>query len=283
MNHKPAVRRSALVVAAVALTLGGTALPADAATAAAATVTTNERLAAHIVDEVAEGDAGSFRTFAPDYVDHAVPSLSGRKALAASLRTQRVASPKAATTIYRVVGENDLVFVHSNLRLRPGTRGLAVMDVFRFAGGRVVEHWGGRQDVPATTVSGHDMFGVLSSPVRFGPDPAASAAYTRATLFGMFAAATSGDLAALDRFIQPPCYQHNPTTADGIQALKDGFGPLLTNPDIRLTVVTTLAEGDLVVLHSTIGGPGVDLMTFDVFRVRNQKIVEHWDVIQPGA
>ncbi len=44
-----------------------------------------------------------------------------------------------------------------------------------------------------------------------------------------------------------------------------------------------IAEGDLVVTHAHLvkipGEPG--LAVVDIFRVENDKIVEHWDVVEP--
>ncbi len=43
-----------------------------------------------------------------------------------------------------------------------------------------------------------------------------------------------------------------------------------------------IAEDDLVLLHShAVLEPGTRQMVVDIFRVRDGKIVEHWDVIQP--
>ena len=42
-----------------------------------------------------------------------------------------------------------------------------------------------------------------------------------------------------------------------------------------------IAEGDLVVIHSRYeGARPKPLLAFDVFRVANGKLVEHWDVMQ---
>lgn len=57
--------------------------------------------------------------------------------------------------VHRTVAEGSLVAVHSHLK----SWDMAAMDIFRFSpNGRVVEHWDVLQPVPATTVSGNDMF-----------------------------------------------------------------------------------------------------------------------------
>jgi len=44
-----------------------------------------------------------------------------------------------------------------------------------------------------------------------------------------------------------------------------------------------VAEGDLVVIHNhlTLGSGDRGLAGFDLFRLRDGKIVEHWDARQP--
>lgn len=53
-------------------------------------------------------------------------------------------------------------------------------------------------------------------------------------------------------------------------------------PDMTLEVKRVVAEGDLVVLHSHLtlkpGEPGMALADF--FRIEDDKVVEHWDVVQ---
>lgn len=82
--------------------------------------------------------------------------------------------------------------------------------------------------------------------------------------------------------------QHNPNVADGV----DGAVRALTKlthevyPDIRQEVKRTVAQGDLVAVHSRYV-PGVadrergsGQAAVDIFRVEHGKIVEHWDVVQ---
>lgn len=90
------------------------------------------------------------------------------------------------------------------------------------------------------------------------------------------------DITAVDKYISSDYIQHNPKVADGQQPLKDFLVPFnaikVKGPvDIRHTA----ASGDLVWLHlKTTGFNGEPLAIIDIFRVKDGKIVEHWDVIQ---
>lgn len=89
---------------------------------------------------------------------------------------------------------------------------------------------------------------------------------------------------AARKYVARPYTQHNPTVADG----PEGFNQfaiefIKANPNLKVTMFKTLADGDLVVLHVNIkrneGDRGLAVAEF--FRLKDKKIVEHWDVMQP--
>jgi predicted SnoaL-like aldol condensation-catalyzing enzyme len=51
--------------------------------------------------------------------------------------------------VKNVLGDGDLVAVHSHIVLRPGESGIAAVHLFRFQGERIVEMWDCGQSVPA--------------------------------------------------------------------------------------------------------------------------------------
>lgn len=77
--------------------------------------------------------------------------------------------------------------------------------------------------------------------------------------------------------------QHNPHVPDGKVAFVSYFTDFFNrNPQAHTTVVRSATDGDLVYLHvhstRTPNDPGT--AGVDIFRVKDGRIVEHWDVNQ---
>lgn len=91
---------------------------------------------------------------------------------------------------------------------------------------------------------------------------------------------TRHDPSAIERFFAEPYLQHNPRVKSGLDPLRG----LVASPGIVYSRSRALAEGDLVVTHSRWEGFGPKpVVGFDIFRLKDGKIVEHWDIIQPVA
>ncbi len=89
---------------------------------------------------------------------------------------------------------------------------------------------------------------------------------------------TEHDVTTLDRNFSPDYVEHSPLVANGLQGLRDLIGGA---PDMRHDVERVLVDEakGLVALHGSY--PGLDAedlyLGFDIYRVDDGKIVEHWD------
>lgn len=75
--------------------------------------------------------------------------------------------------------------------------------------------------------------------------------------------------------------QHNPTIADGQDGVK-ALVKMLTSqgvPKQKIEFKHVIAEGDIVILHSRYEMAGKEMRFIDIYRVQNNKIVEHWDAM----
>ena len=93
---------------------------------------------------------------------------------------------------------------------------------------------------------------------------------------------------AFKLYVGPSYRQHNPNVPDGV----DGAVRALTKytheiyPELHQEVKRTVAQGDLVAVHSRYVPSNADRergtgqAAVDIFRVEHGQIVEHWDVVQ---
>lgn len=96
--------------------------------------------------------------FDPGYIQHNPTAEPGSKGLKNFLDWARSVSPNAQHIIKRMFAEGDHVIGHIHVIITPGDRGNAVVDIFRLAQGRIVEHWDVAQEVPETSRNGNGMF-----------------------------------------------------------------------------------------------------------------------------
>lgn len=66
--------------------------------------------------------------------------------------------PHKRLSIKRVIAEGDLVALHVHAVLVPGDPGAAIVDMFRFEDGRIVEHWDVIQRIPEKAANSNTMF-----------------------------------------------------------------------------------------------------------------------------
>ncbi|MFO7326667.1 MAG: nuclear transport factor 2 family protein [Pseudomonadota bacterium] len=94
----------------------------------------------------------------PDYIQHSSLAPPGREALKQFLDFIRGQSPDAETHIKRAFVDGDHVIVHTHVIRHRGDPGLAVVDIFRLAGGMIVEHWDVLMEVPKDPVNPLPLF-----------------------------------------------------------------------------------------------------------------------------
>ncbi|GKQ39062.1 nuclear transport factor 2 family protein [Streptomyces sp. A012304] len=291
----PARRTLVAAFAAAALAVPVAATPAIAATPGAAAhhagyddqarLAYQKYVAARVLKGVFEqGDTEVVdRYVRPDYIQHNPLAPDGAETLKNLGKAVHQQFPDAEYGIKRVISEGDLVLVHSNVVLTPGTRGQAVFDIFRFQGGKIAEHWDVGQDVPESA-NGNDMFSTVSWPQTEEPGaPWLTARNERLVTQAFDQLIVRKDLSAIDRYWGSEYHQHNPNIADGVEGAKSGLGAYFKAfPQLKVTPKRVIAEGDLVAVHSHyVNAPGErGQAVVDLFRVRGGKIVEHWDVLQ---
>jgi predicted SnoaL-like aldol condensation-catalyzing enzyme len=94
----------------------------------------------------------------PGYIQHNPMAASGRDAAIGFLEPFFAQHPGVHYTIARIIADGNLVAVHSHGVFAPDDRGIAVVDILRVQGCKVMEHWDVVQPVPENPANSNGMF-----------------------------------------------------------------------------------------------------------------------------
>jgi predicted SnoaL-like aldol condensation-catalyzing enzyme len=217
--------------------------------------------------------------FAESFIQHdpnLADGLAGMKSLAAEVAS----SPSADITIYRTLVDGDFVLLHSRYQGvgRYGTSAIA-FDLFRFDDGKIVEHWGGQEPEAPPNLSGRTQVD--------GPTEVLDREKTEAnrTLVRTYRETVMVSLRfdRIEEFIEGAHYaQHASKIGDGIARLRDRIASVAKEGGrLHLIPRRFVAEGNFVLVLTEGDLPSGPTALYDLFRVENGKIVEHWDVLTP--
>ena len=214
--------------------------------------------------------------FAEPFIQHdpnVADGLAGLKAFVADVAR----SPRTDITIYRTVVDNDIVMLHSKYEGVPGfSEPVIAFDLFRFRNGKIVEHWGGQEAETGLNLSGRSQVDGATDVVDRDKTEA------NRTLVNNFKQVVTVDLRfdRVNEFIDDDRYfQHASKVGDGIARLKSRVSEV-AKPDTAPVLIPRryVAEGNFVlaVVEARTEYPTTN---YDLFRVENGRIVEHWDVL----
>lgn len=95
---------------------------------------------------------------AEPYIQHNPKAPSGLAAARVGMEMLIKLLPDRKVEFKRVLVDGDLVAVHSHYIDKPGDLGQAVVDIFRFENGKIVEHWDVHEAVPEKAANTNTMF-----------------------------------------------------------------------------------------------------------------------------
>ena len=182
----------------------------------------------------------------------------------------------AKVEVIRAFEDGDYVFTHTKYDFFGPKAGF---DIFRFEDGLIVEHWDNLQEIATTSVSGRTQFDGTTDIVdldKTAKNKAIVKGFVNDVLLGNNPSAIA-DYISTEQYLQ-----HNPAVADGL----DGLGKALEElakagmPMQYTQNHQVLGEGNFVLSVSEGQFLNEHVAFYDLFRIEDGKIVEHWDTIE---
>jgi predicted SnoaL-like aldol condensation-catalyzing enzyme len=210
------------------------------------------------------------RYWSPDYVDHSPAGTGNRDGLDALV----LGLPDGfAHERLRILADGAFVIAHG-LYHGLGPDPVAAFDLWRTEGDKIVEHWDAHQPCVAKTVSGHSMVGgptEVTEPEQTEASRAVVKEFVDLIMMG-------GDRSQIGRFFDGDNFiQHNPLIADGVSGLGQAIQTGVWAAVVERARI--LADGEFVFTQGEGTLHGTQTIFNDLFRVKDGRLAEHWDVV----
>lgn len=240
---------------------------------------TNKEKALALINSFATGDTNIAKEYLTEgYIQHNLAYGTGRDAFIGSVEYLASAPVKTTVKNIRAFEDGNFVFLHTIYNFA-GAGEQVAFDVFRFEDGKIAEHWDNLLNVQAPNQSGRtqtDGTTEIKDLDKTEENKVIAENFVTDILVG-----ENPD--KLTSYFNGNTYiQHNPSIADGL----DGLGAALqamAEQGIKMIynkIHYIYGQGNFVLAISE--GTFADKPTsyYDLFRVEDGKIAEHWDVME---
>ena len=245
-------------------------------------IMTNKEKALALINTFASGDTEKAKDLlAPGYIQHNLAFGTGADAFVAAVAGLAQAPVKTTVNNIRAFEDGDKVFLQTVYNFA-GAGEQVAFDIFRFdEDGKIAEHWDNLAAKAEPNPSGHTQIdGTLEKKDTDKEE-------TRKVVAGFVGDVLRGENPdKLTSYYDGDKYiQHNTAIADGLSGLGAALAAM-AEQGIAMVYNKThmvLADGDygLACSEGTFGG--VPTTYYDLFRVENGFIAEHWDVMETLA
>lgn len=208
------------------------------------------------------------------YIQHNLAVEDGMEGFGKVLQNKPPQGFKA--NVVRAFQDGDYVFTHTEYDFFGPKVGF---DIFRFEEGLIVEHWDNLQEMAETTASGRTQ--------TDGPTKAENLDKTeenktlvRNLIDDVMMGANPSKIT--DYISTETYYQHNPSVGDGLAALGAALEEMAKagTPMVYDKTHMILGDGNFVLSVSEGTFMGKHVSYYDLFRIEEGKVVEHWDAIE---
>ncbi len=235
----------------------------------------NKDKAVALIESLENGDKKTVGYINPTkYIQHNLAVGDGLEGFGAVLANAPAGGFKAK--VIRSFADGDFVVLHTIYDFFGPKIGF---DVFRFENGLIVEHWDNLIEIKPANPSGHTQ--------TDGPTTILDSDKTNSnkTIVKNFVSdiLVNGDMAKLTNYFDGDNYiQHNPAIGDGLSGLGAAL-EAMAKQGVTMEydkIHKVLGSGNFVLTMSEGKFAGQPTSYYDLFRVENGKIAEHWDVME---
>ncbi len=236
--------------------------------------------AKELINTFATGDAEKAGSLlAEGYIQHNLAYGTGRDAFVESVKYLASAAVKTTVNNIRAYEDGDKVFLQTVYNFA-GAGEQVAFDIFRFdSEGKIAEHWDNLADKAEPNPSGRTQTDNVA-PVKDIEKTEKNRQLIRDFLYDVMQG--NHPEKTPDYFDGDTYIQHNTGIADGLSGLGAALSALAEQniQMIYTRVHQVLAEGNyvLAVSEGTFGGAPTSY--YDLWRIENGKIAEHWDVME---
>ena len=245
-------------------------------------IMTNKEKALALIGTFVSGDTAKAKELlAPGYIQHNLAFGTGADAFVAAVEGLAQAPVKTTVNNIRSFEDGDKVFLQTVYNFA-GAGEQVGFDVFRFdEDGKIAEHWDNLADKAAPNPSGHTQIDGTLEKKDVDKEE------TRKVVAGFVGDVLRGENPdKLTSYYDGDKYiQHNSSIADGLSGLGAAL-EAMAKQGISMVYNKThmvLADGDYALACSEGTFGGVPTTYYDLFRVENGFIAEHWDVMETLA
>ena len=245
-------------------------------------IMTNKEKALALIGTFVSGDTAKAKELlAPGYIQHNLAFGTGADAFVAAVEGLAQAPVKTTVNNIRAFEDGDKVFLQTVYNFA-GAGEQVGFDVFRFdEDGKIAEHWDNLADKAAPNPSGHTQIDGTLEKKDVDEEE------TRKVVAGFVGDVLRGENPdKLTSYYDGDKYiQHNTSIADGLSGLGAAL-EAMGKQGISMVYNKThmvLADGDYALACSEGTFGGVPTTYYDLFRVENGFIAEHWDVMETLA
>lgn len=208
------------------------------------------------------------------YIQHNLNVKDGLAGFGEVLSQLPKGSAKVNTV--RTFRDGNYVFTHTEYNFFGPKIGF---DIFRFEDGLIVEHWDNLQQTENKTVSGRTQIDGPTTPTDLNKTKENKALVKNFVDDILL----NGKVDKITTYISTKKYhQHNPNVSDGLDALGKALAKMAKagTPMTYQKSHIILGEGNFVLSVAEGKFLGKHVSFYDLFRIENGKIVEHWDTIE---